>query len=507
VGVLLKLAFRNLKQHKSKSLIIGSIITLAVIVLIVGNSLMDTADRGIEKAFVENFTGQIMIAGQSRGKMSLFGVQSPGGIEETPVIPEFERVLEYVEQYPGIEFYTTQISGASAIKVEGQPDDQKRSFSFLIGIDPVTYPKMFPAATIVDGRYLEPGEEGLIISSDNLETLEERLEVTIGVGDPLLLTGFGNRGIKIREVPIVGVFEFEESTDGMEMISYIDAQTLRALKGMTTGNMGDIELSEQDALYLDIADSDSESISIDDLFSEDSLGFGEAESDSEEEDLLSSNLFTILTNADEEEDENAVNTVKQDTGSWEYIIATMQNKRRVDNFIDDINLWFEQEGINAQVGNWKAAAGPFATSADVVRIVFNIVVLLVVFVAVLIVINTLVISVIERTGEIGTMRALGAQKLFVRRLFNLEISSIVFTFGSLGILLALLILGIVTWIQIPANNAMLKILFAGDVLVPVIKPMNLLVTFGSLFVVGLAANIYPLSVALKVQPIEAMREN
>jgi putative ABC transport system permease protein len=78
--------------------------------------------------------------------------------------------------------------------------------------------------------------------------------------------------------------------------------------------------------------------------------------------------------------------------------------------IASLNLWFAQEGIDALAADWKAAAGPFASSIDVVRIVFNIAIIIVAVVAVIIMMNTLVISVIERTGEIGTMRALGAQK-------------------------------------------------------------------------------------------------
>ena len=44
----------------------------------------------------------------------------------SPVIHEFERVLEYVNGYPDVESYTTQISGASTIKVEDQPDSLNR---------------------------------------------------------------------------------------------------------------------------------------------------------------------------------------------------------------------------------------------------------------------------------------------------------------------------------------------------------------------------------------------
>ncbi len=137
--VLFRMAARNLRQHRSRTLIIGTIVMLGVVILVIGNSLMDTADKGIEEAFVDNFTGDVMISGQPRGKISLFGVQSPGGIEETPILPEYEAIRNYVDAYPGVTISTPQISGVASIKVEGQPDSEARTFSFLIGVEPDTY--------------------------------------------------------------------------------------------------------------------------------------------------------------------------------------------------------------------------------------------------------------------------------------------------------------------------------------------------------------------------------
>ena len=62
-------------------------------------------------------------------------------------------------------------------------------------------------------------------------------------------------------------------------------------------------------------------------------------------------------------------------------------------------------------------------------------------VAVIIMMNTLVISVIERTGEIGTMRALGARKGFVWKMFLVETLTIAVVFGLIGTGLALGALG------------------------------------------------------------------
>ena len=64
------------------------------------------------------------------------------------------------------------------------------------------------------------------------------------------------------------------------------------------------------------------------------------------------------------------------------------------------------------------------------KLVFNIVVVVIAVVAIIIIMNTLVISVTERTTEIGTMRALGAQKSFVRRIIVWETVMTAGIFGA-----------------------------------------------------------------------------
>jgi putative ABC transport system permease protein len=491
---LLTIAFRNLREHRSKTIIIGTIIALGVVILVVGNSLMDTATKGIRTAFIDNFTGEVMISGVAKGKMSLFGVQSPGGVEPTPILPEYARIREHVDSYETVAISTPQISGVASIRIDGQADLDKRAFTFLIGVEPETYHTLFTNATIHEGSFLQPGMTGIVISQDNLNMISRRLGMDVKLGTRLLLTSFGNRGIRIREVPIVGIFNLDQFSDGMEYLSYVDAQTLRALKGMTVGNLREVDLRAEDtALLTDMPDFDL-------LFA------GQADL-SLEADPIEMDLFDplLVLQTSEEEQARLAEARTLDTGAWEYIIVKMEHPRQVNGFITHMNRWFDDQQIQAQAGDWKQAAGPFATSADVVRNVFNIAVILVAIVAVIIVMNTLVISVVERTAEIGTMRALGAGKGFVSMLFNLEIIAITVVFGIAGVLLGLAILGIIALIQIPATNTLLEVLFAGPVLVPVIKVPSLFITVGIVILVGLLANLYPLRLAMAVPPVRAMQ--
>jgi putative ABC transport system permease protein len=340
------------------------------------------------------------------------------------------------------------------------------------------------------------------MSKTNLDTLNEIFETELGVGDKILITAPGSAGFKIREVPIIGIYGLEFDSEAASFISYIDAQTLRVLKGMNLGNQGEIDLTEEETSLL-AADS------FDAFFDVDAFS-GEAELEFE---MTDENIFSIL-DLDSGENEDYM-IVSEDvfaetdeeiveSSTWEYILLKTGNQRITPRIIAELNLWFNDNAIQAKAWDWKAAAGPFSTTADVIRIVFNVAIILVAIVAIIIMTNTLVINVVERTAEIGTMRALGAHKGFIRRMVSTEVFTISVIFGFIGMIGGIIILLIVGLIGFEATNPFLEILFAGPVLKPVLSIFSVLGSWIIVVIIGMIANIYPLRLALKVQPIKAM---
>ena len=53
-NVILRIAYRNLWKHKIKTFIIGILVALGILILVVGNSFMDSAAAGLRKAYIEN---------------------------------------------------------------------------------------------------------------------------------------------------------------------------------------------------------------------------------------------------------------------------------------------------------------------------------------------------------------------------------------------------------------------------------------------------------------------
>jgi putative ABC transport system permease protein len=527
--VTLRMAFRNLLEHKAKSLIVGILLSLGVLILVLGNSFLEASRRGIEASFTANYTGELIVTGVADGPVSLFGVQSVGGLDATPIIPDYEKVFAQILSTPGVMAASGVASGfgriiddeSSSDLAMGSPmsgarhggseegeededeDDMSSSFVMLFGIDAENYWKLFTNIEVVTGSTIQPGQPGLMVAHERLETISKGLKRDLAIGDEVLIQGFSGSGMRLRGVPLVGTFRQISEGAGPEQLSYIDIDSLRVLNSMTVGSAEGIELDQQASAMLAIDDLDT--LFSDDLFVDDVAG-GSTVAGTVPSGTAAGSIFTdesldnILGDTSGRERLNVA-----DTGAWHSIVVRLDDPARVKQTVAELNAWFAAEGIQALAGDWQKAAGPYAQSVDVLRIVFTIAIIILAVVAVIIIMNTLVVSVIERTGEIGTMRALGAGKGFVRRMFAAETVTLALAFGIIGILLSFVAVGIINALGIEASNPFLEILFGGKVLRAIVQPLSVLGALVLITIVGLAASIYPVSVALRIQPVQAMQ--
>lgn len=114
------------------------------------------------------------------------------------------------------------------------------------------------------------------------------------------------------------------------------------------------------------------------------------------------------------------------------------------------------------------------------------------------IINTQYISVLERTREIGLMKALGMRRSHVSRLFQLEAAWIGFLGGVIGS-------GIGILLGTALNPWISEKLGIGDIRLLIYVPIQIALLLIGLILVGMAAGLVPARKAAKLDPIEALR--
>ncbi len=176
------------------------------------------------------------------------------------------------------------------------------------------------------------------------------------------------------------------------------------------------------------------------------------------------------------------------------------SKEKLTQFISDYNKKMADDGTKEDAIQYTDYIGLMISSVS--SIIDSISYILIAFVAISLVVSSIMIgiityiSVLERTKEIGILRAMGASKLDVSNVFNAETLIVGFAAGVIGIVVTLLL-------NIPINiiiehltdiKNMSQLPWQGGVILVIISMLLTLI-----------AGLFPASVAAKKDPVEALR--
>jgi ABC-type lipoprotein release transport system permease subunit len=157
-----------------------------------------------------------------------------------------------------------------------------------------------------------------------------------------------------------------------------------------------------------------------------------------------------------------------------------------------------------QVVDWAQASGIVGQFILAVQAVLYVSIFIIFLVALVIINNIMVMATMERTFEIGTMRAIGAHRSFVQLLFLMETLLLGVISGAVGSLVSYLFLLYLGQVGIPAPADVVVVLFAGPRLYPTIGFDNILFGMITITLVSLLSTFYPARIAAGIPPVVAM---
>jgi hypothetical protein len=165
-------------------------------------------------------------------------------------------------------------------------------------------------------------------------------------------------------------------------------------------------------------------------------------------------------------------------------------------------------GLDVKAMTWLEASGIVGQSMNVLRMVLYAAVLIIFAVALVIINNAMVMATLQRVKEIGTMRAIGAQRRFVLAMVLIEVVTTGLLFGALGAALGILLVQVVGWSGgIPATNDTMYFLFSGPALLPRLGTASLVISVAIVFAVSVLSALYPALLAMRVTPLQAMQSD
>jgi ABC-type lipoprotein release transport system permease subunit len=157
--------------------------------------------------------------------------------------------------------------------------------------------------------------------------------------------------------------------------------------------------------------------------------------------------------------------------------------------------------------DWQKASGLIGQFVSMIHYVLYISVLIIFAVALVIINNALVMATLERMAEMGTLRAIGAQRRFLLGMLVVEALSLGAFFGGMGVAFGAGIVGILRSVGIPAMNEKFYFFFSGPRLHPSLSILNMVIALGIVMVVSTMSSLYPGFLAMRVSPRQAMQSD
>ncbi|MFI5369332.1 MAG: ABC transporter permease, partial [Spirochaetia bacterium] len=422
-----------------------------------------------------------------------FGPDIPviGDYTSMPLLMNASEIGSRIAREPGVERAAYVLTSPLLVEAGGA-----RGYGLGLGAIGNEYFSLFPKLHFIVGA--PPAKESsgwVVLTQEWASKIAAAQGHTVAPGDKVQLSFFGNQTFTIRETTLAGVIQYEPASDVLGTTVIVDGRVLRALCGYAQ-----IDVAPPATPHAPEAVTGD----VDSLFSTESRTSPTISKETQVSAPVSlEELKRIMSEAHRTGAAADVSPLDHQ-GAWHFILVRTAGGADKSRVAGALRKDLSGAGLSVEVRDWRGTAGAVALYVFLLQIVLYIGLIMVGGIVVILTMNSLVLSVFERTAEIGTMRAVGARRSFIRGLFVIETITLTLISGIAGVLLGLGAVAMLDRVAIRFNNQILALVFGGSSLHPAVSSGNIVLSCVASLILGTVACLYPVRLALRIPPVRAI---
>ena len=191
-------------------------------------------------------------------------------------------------------------------------------------------------------------------------------------------------------------------------------------------------------------------------------------------------------------------------GSQRWVVL-LHETEKTEAVLNKLKAQFANANSRLEFKSWQQLADFYNKTVELYKQQMNVVKVIIALIVILSISNTMTMNVLDRTGEIGTLMAVGTKKRRILKLFLSEGLILGVIGGCAGVFIGVLLALLISAIGIPMPPAPgMSHGFTAEILVTQMLTMEAFVLAA---LTAVAASIYPAVTASRMDIVDALRHN